>query len=974
MIATVSALALILILLGAWVGDAGWLRPVALIAATVLPTIVLIRFFILPWWHARSDRAVAAWLERGATRLEDGLLAWVELQADPSRAEDPALLPALVQQVADRVEQVDLPAATPYRPARRAWAAAAVLGLVSALIALVAPALVARGWAALSASIQENPLGPAAETGPLVGDLTLTLHFPPHTGRPDQVIPNSAGDLEAPRGTRVVLSATTLEPALTAAMRLGEKKVSEVPLAVTDQRDVRGELVVGEATVWRFALTTADGRSLVEGINRHIRVEPDRAPEVTLTLPAEDLELEDLRAVPVAYQARDDFGLSAVNVVVALASDMEHPEKMEQIGVKGLRHDGQDEVDLRIVQAQPGDRLALLVEAFDNNGVDGPQRGVSAVRYITVHSPQAKHQALTEELQQTIELLLTALADRLEMAWRDPAVGPLPPRVAGLQEGTRKAVAALANVVQAMASDPLTPEEVRLALTGRLGALEKTVEDERAAVEAEQAGLESAAEAAVNRVQRASDAIVDELEQAITLVEAMVARLALEDMRALADELKDAKDRLKDLIEQYKESPDDAALKARIMREVQRLRQRIEEMRQRMAKLRQKLPEEFLNLDGMKKDDVAKGLQQTKDQLAELEKMLEDGKLDEALAALEEMEKGLDEMAKSLDEDLDDLHKEGNPEMQKALSELMDQTRDLMKRQEEVSKETQEMAKAQQEAMRKMLEEQLKEKMDALRQKGAEMEQAVGQVDPQRLESYSAEELTNLQQRVNDLRSALERNQMIEALEMAERSMDHVERIQRFEPGAPGDTNPRNLERAQQLDQQIMQELSQMLEQARQQQRQQQAGDGQRSQQLGQKQQQLSEAARKLMQRLSDQGQQMPGMGEKPMQGAQQAQQSMEEAARRLAQEQPGQAQPGQQQAMESLKGIMDGLKQANKPQRAERQNRGRDISRERVNVPGADQYEAPEAWRKDLLDAMKEEAPEQFREQVKRYYEALIQ
>jgi hypothetical protein len=30
--------------------------------------------------------------------------------------------------------------------------------------------------------------------------------------------------------------------------------------------------------------------------------------------------------------------------------------------------------------------------------------------------------------------------------------------------------------------------------------------------------------------------------------------------------------------------------------------------------------------------------------------------------------------------------------------------------------------------------------------------------------------------------------------------------------------------------------------------------------------------------------------------------------------------------------------------------------------------------WRKDLLDAMKEDAPEQYRDQVKRYYEALIE
>ncbi|MEZ4464322.1 MAG: hypothetical protein R3F43_07350 [bacterium] len=241
-------------------------------------------------------------------------------------------------------------------------------------------------------------------------------------------------------------------------------------------------MVVGEPTVWRFALTTPDGRSLVEADAAH-PVEPDRPPEVTLKLPEDDIELEDLRSVPVAYGATDDYGLGKINVVVALAADMEHPEKIEQIGVNGRRHDGLDEVDLRIVQAQPGDRLALFVEAFDNNTVDGPQRGMSVVRFITVHSPQAKHEALAGELKETIELLLTALADRLEMDWLDEAAGPLPPRVASLQEG-RKAVDALDKVVTGMAEDPLTPEEVRLALAGRLGALEGKVEAERVAIEA----------------------------------------------------------------------------------------------------------------------------------------------------------------------------------------------------------------------------------------------------------------------------------------------------------------------------------------------------------------------------------------------------------------------------------------------------------------------------------------------------------
>jgi hypothetical protein len=43
------------------------------------------------------------------------------------------------------------------------------------------------------------------------------------------------------------------------------------------------------------------------------------------------------------------------------------------------------------------------------------------------------------------------------------------------------------------------------------------------------------------------------------------------------------------------------------------------------------------------------------------------------------------------------------------------------------------------------------------------------------------------------------------------------------------------------------------------------------------------------------------------------------------------------------------------------------------VRIPGADESAAPRAWRQELLDAMKEKAPERFRDDVRRYYEELV-
>jgi hypothetical protein len=47
--------------------------------------------------------------------------------------------------------------------------------------------------------------------------------------------------------------------------------------------------------------------------------------------------------------------------------------------------------------------------------------------------------------------------------------------------------------------------------------------------------------------------------------------------------------------------------------------------------------------------------------------------------------------------------------------------------------------------------------------------------------------------------------------------------------------------------------------------------------------------------------------------------------------------------------------------------------SREPVRIPEADATKAPREWRQELMEAMREKAPEKFREEVRRYYEELV-
>ena len=49
------------------------------------------------------------------------------------------------------------------------------------------------------------------------------------------------------------------------------------------------------------------------------------------------------------------------------------------------------------------------------------------------------------------------------------------------------------------------------------------------------------------------------------------------------------------------------------------------------------------------------------------------------------------------------------------------------------------------------------------------------------------------------------------------------------------------------------------------------------------------------------------------------------------------------------------------------------DPTQEKVEIPGAEAHRISEEFRKDLLEAMKQGAPERYKNEVQRYYEELV-
>src|SRR5262249_8242747 len=147
---------------------------------------------------------------------------------------------------------------------------------------------------------------------------------------------------------------------------------------------------------------------------------------------------------------------------------------------------------------------------------------------------------------------------------------------------------------------------------------------------------------------------------------------------------------------------------------------------------------------------------------------------------------------------------------------------------------------------------------------------------------------------------------------------------------------------------------------------------------------QLQKRAQGLRQRMDEMSQMAPVFGEDASDQMNQIARRMGEASQRLESRDPSRAYNEQKAALEELQNFQQQMREAQGKNRGGRgglplpmyaQNRsgelGSNTSHEPVPIPAPDQ--APKEFRKDLLDAMKQGAPEKYKDQVKRYYEELV-
>ena len=932
-----------------------------------------------------DDTRVARYLSTRVPAASVDLLSAVELESALAHAPDFSreLAQAFLVDVSNRAETLNLEGLVDARPARYAAGALAAALLTLGALTLLTPT---GFWRRLSPTAGRAAQPAETPREPITGEIAVTYHYPAYTGLSARTVEGTNGELSAPEGTRVDLSARADRPVEQAVLLVNG---APVPLAVRGGRDLSGGFLLTKSGSASFAYQDARGQETARGPQRPITVEPDAAPKVTLMLPAQELEVDPDQELVLKYEATDDYGLAGLKLVYRI--DGKEEVQLPLPHDEGRRTQGQHRWALKGLELAAGDRIAYFIQAEDNNAVRGAQKGVSRTHLLRIYNASEHRRDALVQVEALWERLLKQLADRMEGP--DTKPGQVPEAIAG-QSAVDSQGIELAGQLQTAAQKLNRERDRSSALVAALANISRSY-GKAVHLTAQGRTLYNRYHLQTpdmgKRVSRLVGQEIAELEKDALYLEALLDRQRLEEMRHIAAELSQKRRELTSLIEQFQRTQD-PKLQKQVLQEAQALKRRIQELMQRMGELSKQIQDEHLNLEALRKMSQERDMQ---GQMDKVEKMLREGKTEDALLALQKLATQMDEMQKSLDQAQSDQGKV-NPELVQKFRQFSDALEKMESEQRRVAQATQEIRDRYREKVKERLHAQgsaltpkLKKQADAL------VEELKG-LNPQEMSSRAEEPLERALDELKNLRNALDVKDYDLAAESAERTQHAAEELSRFgeqqarldqyfenppsvkaQSRATANRLSQDAAKARDLNQQLQQLFpppGSMLSEK----------DQGKLKQLSQKQHELADKGKGLEQKMEQLNQMAPVFGVQGSERMAGVTRRMGEADERLSAKDASRGYGAQKAALDGLEQLKQQMKQSQSgsgsgglpmPMMAgNSEGEGGDApTSEKIEIPDQDQFQAPREFRKDLLDAMKQGTPERYKDQVKRYYEELV-
>ncbi|MEO1337863.1 MAG: hypothetical protein AAFV29_19625, partial [Myxococcota bacterium] len=262
--------------------------------------------------------------------------------------------------------------------------------------------------------------------------------------------------------------------------------------------------------------------------------------------------------------------------------------------------------------------------------------------------------------------------------------------------------------------------------------------------------------------------MVGSLEKNVVYLSDLMNDQRLIDAEALTRELREQQQALRNALEEYKNAPTDQK-RALIAEAIQQIRQRIREITQELSKLRRSIPQDFVNRDALQPES-------TQADMDSIERMLEEGNLEDAMKALDGMLEQTERMLSQLQEGRDTLQSREYSEIQQRAQKMYEDLQKLEQAQRDVTAQTEDMSRR----MLERMQERLGDAKTFIEKQVARLKQALKHLEEAPTDRFIIEPRLHegAERRIQDGIRAIEVRDFGAAEEVLEQAEDQMARLQ----------------------------------------------------------------------------------------------------------------------------------------------------------------------------------------------------
>lgn len=249
---------------------------------------------------------------------------------------------------------------------------------------------------------------------PVIRSLQIRLDYPAYTKLPPRIQDEFVGDVSALPGTKLTLSGSASKELVRGSLEFDKAK--PLLLSVRGVKFSASFSLLNESS-YHIQLTDAENLTNADPVKYQLTIIPDEYPSVSILQPGRNIDLAGDNFLRLVLQAKDDFGVSRLQLGYRLIHSRYEPPQADYSFVSVPIPSGNSSAlelpftwDFSKLKLAPEDVVEYFAEVFDNDLVRGPKSAKSPLYLIRLPSIEEvfaeldrSHETSLDNLKQSLE-------------------------------------------------------------------------------------------------------------------------------------------------------------------------------------------------------------------------------------------------------------------------------------------------------------------------------------------------------------------------------------------------------------------------------------------------------------------------------------------------------------------------------------------------------------------------------------------